>query len=98
MSQITRNSSRSTIFYGYYIVVFSFLIMIAYSAARSAFGIFFTPMASQFGWSAAALSTAFSISIIMDGFLGIFMGRFADRIGPRVVLTIAGILMALGYF
>jgi MFS family permease len=92
------NLTKRRFFYGYYIVLASFFIMVAYSGARSAFGIFFNPMAGEFDWSATALSTAFSISIIMDGLLGIFMGRFADRVGPRIVLTVAGLLMALGFF
>jgi MFS family permease len=91
------NQGRPKFFYGYLVVLASFLIMVPYSGARSAFGVFFNPMASEFGWSSAALSTAFSISIIMDGLLGIVMGQFADRVGPRIVLTIAG-LLGSGYF
>jgi MFS family permease len=88
---------KINLYYGYIVVAAAFFILIAYSGARSAFGVFFDPMARQFGWSAAALSTAFSISVMMDGLLGIFMGRFADRFGPRIVLTIAGCLTATGF-
>ncbi|MCR4394195.1 MAG: MFS transporter, partial [Dehalococcoidales bacterium] len=91
------NSAKSGFFYGYIIVASAFLILIAYSGARSAFGVFFNPMAAQFGWSAAALSTAFSISIIMDGSFGIVLGQLTDKIGPRLVLTLSGIFIGVGY-
>jgi len=91
------NPAKPGFFYGYIIVASAFLILIAYSGARSAFGVFFNPMAAQFGWSAAALSTAFSISIIMDGSFGIVLGQLTDKIGPRMVLTLSGIFIGVGY-
>jgi len=33
----------------------------------------------------------------MEGLLGIFMGWLNDRLGPRVVMTLCGVLMGLGY-
>ena len=54
-------------------------------------------MVSEFAWSSALMSGAFSLSIIMDGTLGILTGRFADRLGPRKVLTFCGILAGVGY-
>jgi MFS family permease len=90
-------SSRPRFFYGYIIVIAGFFIMLAYSALRSVFGIFFEPMISEFDWSAAVISGAFSLSIIMDGGLGILMGRLTDKLGPRKVLLICGSLAGLGY-
>ncbi len=39
----------------------------------------------------------FSLSWIMTGLLSIGVGRLNDRYGPRIVLTIGGLLLALGY-
>jgi MFS family permease len=98
-SQIDSHTSpHAKLFYGYIVVAASFFILIVYSGARSAFGIFFEPMASQFHWSSAALSSVFSISIVMDGLTGIFVGILADRVGPRIVLTFAALLMGAGFF
>jgi OFA family oxalate/formate antiporter-like MFS transporter len=85
------------IFYGYIMVIAAFFIMLAYSATRSVFGIFFEPMVSQFGWSAALLSGAFSLSIIMDGASGILWGRLTDKLGPKRVLFACGLMAGIGY-
>ena len=57
----------------------------------------FQTMLGDFGWTRALTSGAFSISMIMAGLLAVFMGRLTDRVGPRIVLTICGILLGLGY-
>lgn len=84
-------------FYGYIIVVAGFFIMLAYNAARSSFGILFDPMIEDLAWSAALLSGSYSLSIIMDGTLGILMGRLTDRLGPRKILLICGLVSGVGF-
>jgi MFS transporter, OFA family, oxalate/formate antiporter len=84
-------------FYGYTMVAAAFFIMLAYSATRSVFGIFFDPMVSQFHWSAALLSGAFSLSIVMDGISAILWGRLTDKWGPRRVLIACGLIAGIGY-
>jgi OFA family oxalate/formate antiporter-like MFS transporter len=84
-------------FYGYVMVAAAFFIMLAYSATRSVFGIFFDPMVRQFDWSAALLSGAFSLSIVMDGISGILWGRLTDKWGPKRVLIACGLIAGIGY-
>ena len=45
----------------------------------------------------AITSGAFSLSWLMQGVSAIFMGKLNDRYGPRVVLTICGILVSSGF-
>ena len=61
------------------------------------FGIFFKPILLEFGWTRAMTSGAFSFSWLMSGFVGIFMGGLTDKYGPRVVLSICGLLAGVGY-
>jgi len=96
-SNIPLNPHRSKFFYGFIIVIASFFILLAYSASRSAFSIFFNPILEEYKWSAALLSGVFSLSIIMDGCSGILWGRICDKLGPRRVLIICGILAGAGY-
>jgi MFS family permease len=96
-SNVNIDSQRKKFFYGFIIVIASFFILLVYSAARSAFSIFFNPILEQYQWSAALLSGVFSLSIIMDGVSGIFWGRICDRIGPRWVLVISAFLAGTGY-
>ncbi len=62
-----------------------------------AFGVFFKPVLTEFGWTRALTSGAFSLSMIMHGVMGIVMGILNDRLGPRIVLSLCGFLLGLGY-
>lgn len=61
------------------------------------FGVFFTPLVSEFGWTRALTSGIFSAAHFMRGLSGIVMGRLNDKVGPRIVLTVCGSLLGLGY-
>ena len=96
-SSVPISQHHSKLYYGVIVVIASFFILLAYSAARSAFSIFFNPVIQEYHWSAALLSGVFSLSIIMDGGSGILWGRICDKLGPRRVLIICGILAGTGY-
>jgi MFS family permease len=89
--------NRSGFFYGYLIVWVAFIIMFAFWSTFYAFGVFFKPMLKEFGWTRAMTSGAFSLCSIIQGVLGIAMGGVTDKFGPRVVITLCGLLLGLGY-
>ncbi len=89
--------SASKLNHGYLVVALAFVIMSVMWGAFYAFGVFFKPMLREFGWTRAATAGAFSICSVTQGLVSIVMGRFNDRYGPRVVMTISGILLGLGY-
>jgi MFS family permease len=72
------------------------LCMLAASGLRAIFGVFIKPMEAEFGWSRTALSGAAAISLLLLGAVGPFVGRLADRWGPRGVITAALLLLAAG--
>ena len=84
-------------FYGYIVVVATLCIMVVTYGIRSVFGVFFKPMLTEFGWTRALTSGALSLSMIAQGLLAIVMGGLNDRLGPRIVLTLCGFLLGLGY-
>ncbi len=84
-------------YYGYIVVLAAFLMMAAMYGMRLSFGVFFKPMIADFGWSRALTSGAFSVSSLIQGICGIFLGGLNDRLGPRTVMTICGALLGLGY-
>jgi MFS family permease len=84
-------------FYGYIVVVATFFIMVVMWGAYYAFGVFFKPVLTEFGWTRAMTSGAFSLSMVAQGLLGIVLGGLNDRLGPRLVMTLCGFLLGLGY-
>ncbi len=50
------------------------------------FGVFLKPVSGEFGWSRAQVSLAFTLAALMVAAASPFIGRIADRIGPRRVM------------
>ena len=64
------------------------------------FGVFFTPLREEFGWSRAQLSWGFSSISIFGALYSPLVGRVVDRYGPRPsqllgVLVLGGTFMCL---
>jgi len=87
---------RPRFFYGYNIVASGFGIQAIGIGTFIAFGVFFKPLLVDFGWSRATLSGAQSLALLIAGIFGILVGRLNDRLGPRVVMTVAGFFVGLG--
>ncbi len=84
-------------FYGYVIVAAAFVMLMILGSTYYSFGVFFSPLLVEFGWTRAMTSGAFSLCIMLEGLLGIVMGRATDRWSPRIVITLCGFLLGLGY-
>ncbi|MFH1652019.1 MAG: MFS transporter [Chloroflexota bacterium] len=99
MTGLTRPSPGKPprLFYGYIVSGAAFLILFMTYGVYTIFGIFLTPILTDFGWSTATTSGAYSTAWIVVGVMGIFLGKFNDRFGPRVVLTAGGFLLGAGY-
>jgi len=86
----------STFFYGYIIVLVSTVVMTMSFGVNYSFGVFFTPLRAEFGWTKAVTSAAYSIVTFFAGFLGIFAGRLTDRFSAKVVSIAGGCFLGLG--
>lgn len=62
------------------------------------FGLMFTPIVDEFGWSNAAVSFAFSLRTEAGGLAAPLVGVGIDRVGPRRVLLGGVVTMCLGVF
>ena len=94
----TRSETKSGLFYGYIIVIALFITLIFAAGINFAFGVFFEPVRTEFGWTSAMTAGAFSLSMIIQGLMGIVMGSLTDKWGPRTVMTVSGIILGIGYF
>jgi OFA family oxalate/formate antiporter-like MFS transporter len=88
---------KPRIFYGYIVVVIAMAVMLLAMGTRTSFGIFFKPMIKEFGWSRGGMSAAVTLSMLVQGVWGIFMGKFNDKFGPRPVITLCCFLTGLGF-
>jgi MFS family permease len=87
----------SGLFYGYIVVGASLLIMSIMWGGYYAFGVFFKPVLNEFGWTKAMTSGAFSLASTMNGLLTVAAGRLTDKFGPRMVMTVCGLFLGLGF-
>jgi MFS family permease len=71
-------------------------VLLATSGVRSSFGVFIKPMESEFGWDRTSLSLVASLSLFLYGAVAPFVGRLADRWGPRGVLAVATVFLGVG--
>lgn len=90
-------TQKPKFFYGYAVVVAAFFIMTVTYGAMYTFSVFFKPLVDYFGWTRAMTSGAFSLFMIFHGFLYIVTGRLNDRFGPRLLITVCGFFLGLGY-
>lgn len=89
---------KPKLFYGYIVAFIAFIIMALAFGAQYTYGIFFKSLEADFGWSRTSISIGYTINMAIQAVIGIFAGRLNDRFGPRILLTVCGILAAGGYF
>jgi MFS family permease len=89
-------ANGSRFYHGYNIVALAFFIMVLTYGVRTSFGVFFKPIEAEFGWSRALISGAVTVSMIVQGLWGIYMGRVHDNFGSRLVITICCFFLGLG--
>jgi MFS family permease len=95
-SKASDTTTKSTFFYGYIVVLVSMVVMTMTFGVNYTFGVFFTPLRAEFGWTKAVTSAAYSILTFVAGFLGIFAGRLTDRFSAKVVSVAGGCFLGLG--
>ena len=84
-------------FYGWVVVGTAFCVLTMAYGAQFSFGVFFSAMLAEFGWSRAALSGAFALYAFGYSAFAAVAGSLTDRWGPRVVIATGGIFLGAGW-
>jgi len=83
------------IYYGWVIVFVSFITLGVAFGVWYSFSVFILSVIKEFGWSRAAASSIFSFFILSHSLMGFGAGYLQDRFGPRVVIPVGALLLAL---
>ena len=59
--------------------------------------LFVNPIHDKHGWSISAIQVAFSVFVVVETWLVPFEGYLVDKIGPKLVGVVAGVLVALAW-
>jgi MFS family permease len=95
---MAQSNAKPRIFYGWYIVAVSFLIMAITGGSGATFPVFLVALTNEFGWSQAGLGGTVSVGMIVGGLVTPFWGNWTDRSGARVVVVTAAIVAGLSLF
>ena len=77
------------------VVVGALLIQVALGAVYI-WSVFKAPLMKLFNWDAASTSLTYSITILMFAIGTIIFGKLQDKIGPKKVASLGGIMLAVG--
>ena len=90
-------NEKNGIYWGWFIVLGAFLILSMNYGSRYCFGIFVKPMSLECQWSRSVISIAASINILIYAISGILSGYLLDRMAPKWIMTIGGVIAATGF-
>jgi len=89
-------TEKPKLFYGYIVVLAASFILVVSWGILYSFGVFLEPIITEFGWTRAATSGAYSLLVLLQGLLSIVAGRLNDKLGPRIALTGSGFFFGFG--
>jgi MFS family permease len=84
------------VYYGWVLVVtLGVTETISWGILYYAFAVYLAPMQAELGWSRGDMTGAFSLALLLAGLTAIPAGRWLDRHGPRLLMTLGSILGSL---
>ncbi len=78
------------------VIVLSTVQIVSWGCLYYAFAALQSSVTADTGWSGVAVTGAFSLSQVVSGVAGIWVGRHIDAYGPRAVMTLASVLAVPG--
>ncbi|MBW2063937.1 MAG: MFS transporter [Deltaproteobacteria bacterium] len=94
----SKTSNREAkVFYGWYVLIASSIILFFNQGARVSIGIMFKPMILDLGWDRSSISLAVFLNFAVFALAVSFVGKFYDRYGPKWVIIVSTVLLSFGY-
>ena len=95
MQEQKSNSQKRN--YGWVVLGLIFGNLVVEGGIRNSAPVFLPALKSSFGGSTALTAAVFSMSGVVGGFIAPVIGRILDKIGPRYLFPIAGVIILLGF-
>src|SRR5262249_8816516 len=89
-------SSHRGFYYGWVIVIVSFLTMSLVSPIGSMFQLFYHAFEDEFHWSHASISGIYGLHQFLNGAISPLVGYLLDRFGPRRVMPFGALMLGIG--
>src|SRR5271163_1591709 len=71
--------------------------MVMIANLQYGWNLFVNPIDQKYHWGRAAIQVAFTVFIVTETWLVPIEGWFVDRFGPRIVIAVGGVLVALAW-
>ena len=96
MTQAQVSADAVDSFAGWLAALSAFIAGFVVFGVMYSFGVFFTPMETEFQASRTATSAFFAITGMLFYFFGSVTGRLSDRFGPQRIITAGAVIMGAG--
>lgn len=87
----SRSRYKDRLFYGWVVVIASFIISVIVFGTRFSFGVFFKFLASEFKLTRAETSGVYSAYMLLCCVFAIIGGWGADKFNPRMLISLMGL-------
>jgi len=96
---MNKQIGHSPLFYGWYMVIVAGLGVFFSGPGQTYFiSVFIDRYITEFDWTRSEVSLIYSAATLTSAFCLFFIGRLVDRLGQRIMLTAASILLACACF
>ncbi len=85
------------LFHGWFIVAATFGVLFFAYGLQFSYGVFVGGMTGELGWSRAQTALPYAIYVFAYSALSAVTGQATDRFGPRRVVSLGAVLLALGW-
>jgi len=78
-------------------LVFGIICMVMIANLQYGWTLFVNPIDQKYHWGRASIQVAFTIFVLMETWLVPFEGYLIDRFGPRIMVALSGVLVAIAW-
>jgi OFA family oxalate/formate antiporter-like MFS transporter len=78
-------------------LIFGIICMVMIANLQYGWTLFVGPIDAKFHWGRTAIQVAFTIFVLTETWLVPFEGYLIDKFGPRIMISISGVLVAIAW-